>query len=178
MQREVRFNYAEERDHVVEVIHWWALNDGFGPKQRSCVRRATKRYPRDSYVIVNCAEYENSLACHAIEANWADRVASLDRALRLYYLALRFDSCYARAWEGVANVLDIKGRYVEGEEAARRAVKFGDDPCSVALLARIIAQRGKVEEAREWAKTIEHSQNDFAREIAIEVLVGLWDRLE
>jgi tetratricopeptide (TPR) repeat protein len=105
---------------------------------------------------------------------------TIQSAYRLFYRALRTEPAHAWAWEGLANLLDIDGRYEEAKHAARRAIRYGDDPCAKAILARVLAQLGKSDEARLIAEELKGTalDNDFALNIADDVLKGNWDPLE
>lgn len=108
------------------------------------------------------------------------RRLTMESAYRSFYRALKADPQHPWAWEGLANLLDIDFRFSEAEHAARRAVRFGSLSSSKAILARVLAQRGKGDEARvlaSEAKT-EVPDEDFTVCMAEQVLNGEWDPLE
>lgn len=143
---------------------------------RRLVRRAVRACPHDADVLYFCAESARAECHHKVNS---DR-ASWKYAYRLFYRTLRVDPEHAWAWEGLASILDIDDRYEEAEHAARRAVRFGDDTSAKAILARVLAQRGKSDEARKIASELKEttSRDDYAWDVAREVLEGLWDSQE
>lgn len=164
-------------DALLERIFDCAVNERFAKNDRRFVRRACVKYRKSARILTFCAEYEQMLAVDHTHQKSMFRRSWL-KAKHLYRQATRLDPKYARAWEGLASILDVNEDYARAEDAARRAVRYGDDPCSVALLARIIAQRGKAAEANRLARTIRRSSSEYSSEIARQVLGGEWKPLD
>jgi tetratricopeptide (TPR) repeat protein len=161
------------KDRLWNAAKWININGS----TRRLVRRAIRACPRDVDVLYYCAE--------SVKGTWFHYKVTGDRAswqnsYRLFHRALRADPEHAWAWEGLAAILDVDARYEEAEHAARRAVRYGDDPCAKAILARVLAQRGKSDEARKIASELKEtsSRDDFAWGVAREVLEGFWDSQE
>jgi Flp pilus assembly protein TadD len=140
----------------------------FDARSAATVSAAARKHRLDPDVLLVVAEYRELAAVHHRKY----RCAPLERA---YRRVLELDPCNARAWQGLASVLDIDDRFADAARAAQRARRLDNDPQAVALLARIRAQQGRKAEARRLARTIRRARSGFARDTAKAVLDGKWD---
>jgi tetratricopeptide (TPR) repeat protein len=141
----------------------------YAPRDAERVRATINRYPRSPEVAVAAGEYCLLRSCVSKSG------AVLHRAMQLFRRAVRLDPTHARAWEDLAAVLDIKAQYADAALAALKAIKYGDDPDAVAILARVRAQQGKKAESRRLAAKIARSRSAYARDTSKEVRRGEWD---
>ncbi|MEK6703973.1 MAG: tetratricopeptide repeat protein [Planctomycetota bacterium] len=165
MKRSVSDNAVER---LIERIRRLYRANNFDARSVASVSVAARKHRRAPEVLLAIAEYRELACVHK-------RIYSSARHERAYRRVLELDPANARAWENLAAVLDIAGRYAEAARAAQKALRFGDDPDAVAILSRIRAQQGKKSEARRLANTIRRARSDFARSTSKEVLKGLWD---
>lgn len=144
-------------------------------------RRALKAYPTSGELAVYCADIIQVFLSHArmskrakIDSKSSD--ALWDESKSLYRKATRLTPQWSQAWEGLAAVLDLENKLKDAAKAARTAVRVGDDPDSVALLARILAQLGQRRAALRWArhKRVRVGSSDWAKDTAREVINGDW----
>lgn len=154
-------------EDVVSRIRDLHRANKFVPKYAAVVSAAVRKYPRSADVRLAAAEYRQLADGHK-------RVFHLGRRVSSYRRVLELDPKNARAWENLAAVLDIGERYAEAAQAAQKAIRFGDDPDAVAILARIRAQQGRKAEARRLATSVLRSRSEFARLTAKEVMQGFW----
>lgn len=165
----MRFSVPDNTiDRLIERIRRLYRAKKFDSRSVASVSAAARKHHRDSDVLLAIAEYREL-------ANVHKRRYSITRHERAYRRVLEIDPKNARAWENLAAVLDIAGRYAEAALAAQKALRFGDDPDAVAILSRIRAQQGKKSEARRLANAIRRSRSGFARSTANGVLQGDWD---
>ena len=155
-------------DRLVDRIRGLYIANKFDSRSAATVSAAARKHRRAPHVLLVVAEYRELAALHRRKY----RCATHERA---YRRVLGFDPKNAGAWQNLAAVLDIDSRYAEAARAAQKAIRLGDDPQAVALLARIRAQQGRKAEARRLAATIRRARSDFARSTAKEVLQGTWD---
>jgi len=161
-------------------VHTLAKASDFSATARAFVRRIQRRYDKSSQVATRVAEYLELLASQqrwrAVRAeppqNGVLAVASRTNAIvmRLYRKAIRIDPRNARAWEGLAHMYDKADRFPQALFAARKAMKYGDDPCATAIAARVLVQMGRVKEGEKLARSLVRTRNEFAKEIRDDIL--------
>ncbi len=144
--------------------------DKFDSNSKAIVSAAARKYPREPYLLLAVAEYRQLAT--PLSPSY------VTRSERGYRRVLKLDPKNARAWENLAAVLDISDRLTEAARAAQNALKHGDDPDAVAILARIRAQQGRNAESRRLAKSVQRSRSQWAKIVARQVLKGEWDPIE
>jgi|GEM_PF-5690702 len=147
-------------------------SQAFDPRTARRVASLARRYPRSPQILLSATEYTELRHLSLTPARFKYPV----RIEHRYREILNLDPRYARAWENLAAILDIERRFIEAEAAARKAVRHGDDPDALALLARILAQQGKHAQARRLARRprVVNAPSDWARRTAAEVRAGDW----
>lgn len=149
-----------------------AKSDDFSPNARAYVRRVLRRYNgKSTEVATRAAEYLELLAGRQRRARqFAYAQRNNAAVMRLYRLAVRLDPRNARAWEGLAHMHDKADRYAQAIFAAKKAMKYGDDPCATAIAARVLVQMGRVKEGEKLARSLARTRNKFAKEIRDDIL--------
>lgn len=148
-------------------------------------RQACRANPTSGELAVYCADIIHLYCCRAAHSKHAtlgdrQRTALWQESKALYRKATRLTPRWSQAWEGLAAVLDIEEHLKQAAVAARTAVQVGNDPDSVALLARILAQLGERRAALRWARhdRVRKGESSWATETAREVVDGLWAPIE
>jgi hypothetical protein len=65
---------------------------------------------------------------------------------------------------------DKADRFPQALSAARKAMKYGDDPCATAIAARVLMQMGRVKDGEKLARSLARTRNEFARNIRDDIL--------
>jgi Tfp pilus assembly protein PilF len=104
--------------------------------------------PFQLYVNAITAEPQSSAARYGLGVVFA-KLGMWPQATRQFELATRFDPANLRAWSNLSVAYESKGRLVEGEQAARRAIHLSDGTHFRAWynLATIQQKQGKEQEA-------------------------------
>jgi hypothetical protein len=110
---------------LANEVHDLRRAGAFDSRTSRSVTVLIRRYPRCPQILLAVAEYTELryLSQDSKLPNY--QVAVLERR---YRDILKLDSRYARAWENLAAILDIDNRLDEAETAARKAVRYGNEP--------------------------------------------------
>lgn len=170
----------EKLDSACMRVTELARKSDFSATACAFVRRVQRRYDKSTEVATRVAEYLEQLAGQqwmrgALAEpphNGALAVARRTQAtvMRLYRKAIRIDPRNARAWEGLAHMYDKADRFPQALSAARKAMKYGDDPCATAIAARVLMQMGRVKDGEKLARSLARTRNEFARNIRDDIL--------
>lgn len=171
----------EKLDAACVRVFTLARATDFSPRARVYVRRVLRRYKgKSTEVATRVAEYLELLASRQWATQQHARAKRNDATvMRLYRLAVHLDPRNARAWEGLAHMHDKADRFPQALAAARKAMKYGDDPCATAIAARVLVQMGRVKEGEKLARSLARTRSTFAKDIRDDILkTRIWHPFE